>query len=91
MIYMTQADGVRMMGKPWFRAKRYGIGAGWPIAWRGWAAYGTFAAAMVVAWAGRSPNGPLAPPALITIAAVVGLVAVAAARTEGEWRWRWGG
>jgi len=79
------------MGKPWFRAKRYGIGAGRPITWQGWAAYGVFAATMVTPWAGRSPHGPLTGPALITIAAIVGLVAIAAARTEGGWRWRWGG
>jgi hypothetical protein len=78
------------MGKPWFRAKRYGIGAGLPVAWQGWAAYSVFTATMVAPWVERSPDGDVARPALLTIAAIAGLIAVTALRTEGGWRWRWG-
>ena len=36
------------MGKPWFRVKRYGVGAGLPCSWEGWAVGGMFLAVIVV-------------------------------------------
>lgn len=79
--------------KPWFAAKRFGYGAGRPIAWQGWAvllAYmgvmGGFA--MILS---RTAGG-------INWAAIVGMVAatllmlwITAQRTRGGWRWRMGG
>ncbi len=77
------------MDKPWFAAKRYGIGSGRPIAWRGWAVsvlfFGAFTADMLLS--------PPKAPGRLWIAGIlmVAYVVVAAAKTEGGWRWHWGG
>ncbi len=72
--------------KPWFRAKRYGLGSGLPIAWQGWVVLGLFVAAL--------PASLLfAPKPLNMVLAGVlaaAFVAVTAAKTKGGWRWRWG-
>ena len=34
-------------GKPWFAQKRYGYGAGLPIAWQGWAVLGAWLLALL--------------------------------------------
>ena len=74
--------------KPWFRSKRYGIGAGFPMAWQGWALVGLHIA-LVVGLAAGLQGRPLAMAISITAAAVLPLP-IYAARTEGGWRWRWG-
>jgi hypothetical protein len=73
--------------KPWFAAKRFGIGSGWPIAWQGWVAaglflVGLFGAALFVNW-------PL--NILLEAIVVIAFFVVNAAKTQGGWRWRWGG
>ena len=78
--------------KPWFRRRRYGYGAGAPIAWQGWALLASY----IVALTGLSLFAPQARGielSLVVIAMLVLtgiLIAVAKNRTEGEWRWRWG-
>ena len=76
-----------MSGKPWFAQKSYGYGAGLPIAWEGWATLiGAIAAMVIVNVVFMGLIGFVA-----TIALVVALVLIAAAKTEGDgWRWRWG-
>ncbi len=81
-----------MDDKPWFRAKRYGYGAGMPITWQGWA--------LLVAYIGAVTLGsdlatfylPQMPRVLSVIAALVIPSAVALPiirkKTEGGWRWR---
>ncbi len=79
--------------KAWFAPKRYGYGAGLPVAWQGWALLAGYIVVMLgcvllVEW-----DAEIGLP----VAVVVGLLAtlllgwVAAARTRGGWRWRWGG
>ncbi|WP_395671443.1 hypothetical protein [Phenylobacterium sp.] len=72
------------MTKPWFAPKRPGYGAGWPIAWQGWAVLAAYGAAVVAALATLER--------LALVGAIVGLtaalVAFVARRTDGEWRWR---
>ena len=72
--------------KPWFAAKRYGYGAGLPIAWQGWVVLALFILGMA--------SGRLVPGLPLRIAAmtalVAGLLVVCALKTEGGWRWRWG-
>jgi hypothetical protein len=75
------------MDKPWFAAKRYGLGSGLPIAWQGWVAaglflVGLFGAALFVRW-----------PLNMVLEAIIGIAfcVVNAAKTKGGWRWRWGG
>jgi hypothetical protein len=72
----------------WFVAKRYGYGAGLPIAWQGWVFSGVQGAAVI---------GGLALLAKHQVAAIAWTVIVAllplplyAAKTRGGWKWRWG-
>jgi hypothetical protein len=74
----------------WFAPKRYGYGAGLPIAWQGWALCAGYA--LLVTGAGlflaeRSPLGFTA----IVLAATAALLVICARKTRGGWRWRWGG
>ncbi|MBH0114169.1 hypothetical protein I5E68_14585 [Novosphingobium sp. YJ-S2-02] len=76
----------------WFAPKRFGYGAGLPIAWQGWA--------LIVAWlaslAGlvRALQEPSSLPATLAgalFALVTAIfVSLAAKRTRGGWKWRWG-
>ena len=76
----------------WFAPKRYGYGAGLPIAWQGWALLAGYIAVML------APTPPLEwDPILGTgIAAAVWIVAtalvlvVAKRKTRGGWRFRAG-
>ena len=74
--------------KPWFRAKRYGYGAGFPMAWQGWFLLAIHIA-LVMGLAAALEDRPLAMAISIVPAAVLPLP-IYAARTEGGWRWRWG-
>ena len=72
----------------WFAAKRYGLGAGLPIAWQGWAILGAYVAVIggtLMVLGERNP----AVPVIFGIATLV-LLFVVARTTRGGWRWRWG-
>ncbi|NHN83331.1 hypothetical protein GOB93_01580 [Acetobacter musti] len=74
------------VSKPWFAPKRFGYGAGWPVAWQGWVSVLVYVAALVVIIA--------LVPGLKQSLAIFGVTVVfgwiASRRTEGGWRWRWG-
>ena len=72
----------------WFAAKRYGLGAGLPIAWQGWAVLSAFALliGLAVLLFGPDDIRILA----IVFPATAMLLVVAARTTRGGWRWRWG-
>ena len=73
----------------WFAPKRYGYGAGSPIAWQGWVVLGVFIAAITVAGFTLLPkHWGLYIWALLVAASV--LTIIAARTTKGGWRWRWG-
>ena len=72
----------------WFAPKRYGFGAGWPIAWQGWAVLALFMAAVGIALLLFGPDDPAA--LAIMLPALAALVIVTALTTRGGWRWRWG-
>lgn len=75
-------------GPEWFAAKRYGYGAGLPIAWQGWAILIAFLLLIAVAlwlFGADDPRG-----LAIVVPATVVLILVAARTTRGGWRWRWG-
>jgi hypothetical protein len=78
--------------KPWFLPKRFGYGAGLPIAWQGWVLLAGYALTVVGLALLAARSGPVASAGLAAIVAVltVGFVVIARARTRGEWRWRWG-
>ena len=73
----------------WFRPKRFGYGAGLPIAWQGWAMLGIHIAVILL--------GTLLfkrQPAIMLVW-VLGFALVPmplyAAKTRGGWKWRGGG
>lgn len=77
------------MGKPWFRVKRYGFGAGLPCSWEGWALLAGFLVVVVtsgVVLAGRNPMLHLG----LVLAATAILVVVSWRKSDGPWKWRWG-
>lgn len=72
----------------WFAAKRYGLGAGLPIAWQGWAlllGYLILTIGTVFLFQ-RQPYLVLA----VVMPATALLLIVTARTTRGGWRWRWG-
>lgn len=73
---------------PWFRAKRYGYGAGLPFKWQGWALLLSHMA-LVAGLAAGFGDKPFVALPLILIAALAPLP-IYAARTEGGWKWRGG-
>ena len=75
--------------KPWFAAKRYGYGAGLPIAWQGWALLAAYIA--LLAGLGELLMPRQTPLFLLLVAfATALLLVISARRTDGGWRWRWG-
>ncbi|NJM51765.1 MAG: hypothetical protein HC843_13590 [Sphingomonadales bacterium] len=76
----------------WFRAKKYGYGAGWPIKWQGWTLLIAYIAALagigLMAEAKDAFFQIFAFALFIVLTAV--LLKICHARTEGGWRWRWG-
>ncbi len=78
--------------KPWFAAKRFGYGAGLPIAWQGWALLGGYIAivllcAGIIEW---DEDVGLIAAAPVFLASTIGFVLLCKARTRGGWRWRSG-
>ncbi len=75
-------------GPLWFAPKRYGYGAGIPIAWQGWALLAGFIGfvAGAILLLGDRPAALIA--AFVPVMLV--LILIAARTTRGGWRWRWG-
>ena len=78
----------RVQDGAWFVAKRYGYGAGLPIAWQGWVLSG-FHGLTVIGGLALLGKHQLAAIAWGVIAALLPLPPYAA-KTRGGWRWRWG-
>ncbi|GAB6853757.1 hypothetical protein [Asaia astilbis] len=80
----------------WFAAKRYGYGAGMPIAWQGWIALFSLMAVVSLPFYALVFLPVSQPGLVISALCVVDLLAIIAfgwicrSRTEGGWRWRWG-
>jgi hypothetical protein len=76
-------------GPEWFSRKRYGFGAGPPIAWQGWAILLAYTAVMgaAVLLLRRSPLALFG--VVIPVTAI--LVLITSRTTRGGWHWRWGG
>ncbi|WP_095012205.1 hypothetical protein [Tsuneonella mangrovi] len=72
----------------WFAPKRFGYGAGLPIAWQGWVVLLAFAGAIVGLALMRELDPFLRFGGMA--AAIVTLVTISKKRTRGGWRWRWG-
>ena len=78
--------------KPWFAAKRFGYGAGWPISWQGWALLGGYLAILaIVGWLDQQSDGRVRTIAFaVFVAATAAFASLAYQRTAGGWKWRWG-
>ncbi len=81
--------------KPWFRAKRYGYGAGLPIAWQGRALLGGFIAAFLALMMAltrliQQGSGLAVLPVAAMIAVLVLFARTCQQRSDRDWRWRWG-
>lgn len=76
----------------WFAPKRYGYGAGLPIAWQGWALLGGYIALVVlVGIMSESHLGAIRATAFaLFIAATATVLSLTWKRTRGGWKWRWG-
>jgi len=80
------------MGKPWFRVKQYGLGAGLPCSWEGWAVTAGFLVALIsvnflpVSLKGLHPG--LAPA--LRMGLFAGMIVIVWLKSDGPWRWRWG-
>jgi hypothetical protein len=73
-----------MTERAWFAPKSVGYGAGWPIAWQGWAVITAFAAGMIAS--GVLLTGLSRALAFIVLSGVV--ILICAKTTAGGWRWR---
>ena len=73
----------------WWAPKRYGYGAGLPIAWQGWAITLAYCIAVTLsAWL-ILPRSIFAFVAIV-LAATAAVIIICARKTRGGWRWRWG-
>lgn len=72
----------------WFAAKRYGYGAGFPIAWQGWAITFGYLALMYLAARFLEPPAPAFWIVFVFLTAA--LMWIGCLTTKGGWRWRWG-
>jgi hypothetical protein len=71
---------------PWFRAKRFGYGAGLPFKWQGWVLLGAHMGVIT----GLALSIGDRPLMVVPLVFIVGLAPLPlyAARTEGGWKWR---
>lgn len=75
---------------PWFRAKKFGYGAGLPFKWQGWVLLGVYILAMAGLGLIADKNGAI--PTIATVALMLMVTAIflfiVRSRTEGGWKWR---
>lgn len=74
----------------WFAAKRFGYGAGLPIAWQGWVLMAVQIGVPLGLIVGLGPRhtGYLAAAVTVVVLAPLPLIAK---KTRGGWKWRNGG
>ncbi|MGN6366579.1 hypothetical protein [Asticcacaulis taihuensis] len=82
--------------KAWFAPKRYGYGAGLPIAWQGWAVLAVYFLIVLGAATGLPkliPNPAIyaVTVSVIVLVCSVVLIIICARTTKGGWHWRWDG
>lgn len=73
----------------WFAAKRYGLGAGLPIAWQGWALTLGYVAIVIGSAYLLVERSPWAFGSIIVTATAI-FLAIATRTTRCGCRWRWG-
>lgn len=78
------------MSGEWFAPKRFGFGAGLPMAWQGWALLGAFIVALAVAAFALLPAHRSIFFAIV-IVLTLAFSHICAKHAPGGWHWRWGG
>jgi hypothetical protein len=78
---------------PWFRARRYGYGAGLPVTRQGWALVTAYIIALVGIGRLAKMDQEIAYIAAFALFVIITSIVmiIAARRTQGGWKWRWGG
>ena len=75
---------------PWFRAKKFGNGAGLPFKWQGWVTLAVYLLAMT--GLGLLADNDKAIPTFVTVALmliITGIFTIIVRNhTEGGWKWR---
>ena len=75
---------------PWFRAKKFGYGAGLPFKWQGWVTLAVYLLAMT--GLGLLADNDKAIPTFVTVALmliITGIFTIIVRNhTEGGWKWR---
>ena len=76
--------------EPWFRAKRFGYGAGLPFKWQGWVTLAVYLLAMT--GLALLVGNDQAIPTFVTVALMListGIFTIIVRNhTEGGWKWR---
>jgi hypothetical protein len=77
---------------PWFRARRYGYGAGPPIKWQGWALLAAYLTGLAVVGILSHKDAALPRTSACVLFVIITIIftAICRDRTDGGWRWRWG-
>ena len=75
-------------GPEWFAAKRYGWGAGLPIAWQGWALSAAYGLLAFLAWHMLREEVLAFVSVLVPLSVI--FMTICARTTRGGWHWRWG-
>ena len=77
------------MGKPWFRVKRYGFGAGVPCSWEVWALVAVFLAIVIVSGVVLMDRNPMLHFGVVLASTAI-VIVVSWRKSDGPWKWRWG-
>ena len=77
------------MGKPWFRVKRYGFGAGLPCSWEGWALVVGFLVVVLASSVVLVDSNPMLHFGIVLASTAIVLI-VSWRKSDGPWKWRWG-
>jgi hypothetical protein len=76
----------------WFRAKKYGYGAGLPLTWQGWVTLGLYLVGLAgIGFLDRQQVPAARIIAFALFVVMTGFVmALCRHHTKGGWKWRWG-
>jgi hypothetical protein len=76
----------------WFRAKKYGYGAGLPLTWQGWITLGLYVVGLGgIGFLDRQQVPAARIIAFALLVVMTGFVmALCRRHTKGGWKWRWG-
>jgi len=74
-------------GKPWFRVKRHGYGAGPPCSWEGWAVVALYVVLLLGSAVLHGKDHPRLVGAFVVVMTLA-VMLVARWKSDAPWRWR---